>query len=128
MAFNFGALSATYPWPDGAVVTYADEKGKTVRDKFTPIFNRLNKDENKGLAQVMMAYQRAMEANEDLDDLPDDREIADRVLAGWKGVTNDGEEMPYTEENKALLLNSPAFVSAVVRAYFESIEPAKAKN
>ena len=126
MAFNFGVLSPTYTWP---VVVSIPDAGKRRTETFTATFNRLSKDENKQLAELMMAYQRAMEANESVSDLPDDREIADRVLAGWKGILDgDGEEMPCTEANREQLLNVAAFVSAVVRAYFESIEPAKAKN
>lgn len=126
MAFNFGVLSPTYTWP---VAVSIPDAGKRRTETFTATFNRLSKDENKQLAELMMAYQRAMEANESVSDLPDDREIADRVLAGWKGILDgDGEEMPCTESNREQLLNVAAFVSAVVRAYFESIEPAKAKN
>ena len=126
MAFNFGVLSPTYPWP---VAVSIPDAGKRRTETFTATFNRLSKDENKQLAELMMAYQRAMEANDSVSDLPDDREIADRVLAGWKGILDgDGEEMPCTEGNREQLLNVAAFVSAVVRAYFESIEPAKAKN
>jgi hypothetical protein len=126
MAFNFGVLSPTYTWP---VAVSIPDAGKRRTETFTATFNRLSKDENKQLAELMMAYQRAMEANESVSDLPDDREIADRVLAGWKGILDgDGEEMPCTEGSREQLLNVAAFVSAVVRAYFESIEPAKAKN
>jgi hypothetical protein len=126
MAFNFGVLSPTYTWP---VAVSIPDAGKRRTETFTATFNRLSKDENKQLAELMMAYQRAMEANESVSDLPDDREIADRVLAGWKGILDgDGEEMPCTEASREQLLNVAAFVSAVVRAYFESIEPAKAKN
>jgi hypothetical protein len=126
MAFNFGVLSPTYTWP---VAVSIPDAGKRRTETFTATFNRLSKDENKQLAELMMAYQRAMEANESVSDLPDDREIADRVLAGWKGILDgDGEEMPCTEGNREQLLNVAAFVSAVVRAYFESIEPAKSKN
>ncbi len=126
MAFNFGTLAPTYTWP---VVVSIPDSGKRRTETFTATFNRLSKDENKELAELMMAYQRAMEANDSVADLPDDREIASRVLAGWKGILDsDGEEMPCTEANREALLNVAAFVSAVVRAYFESIEPAKAKN
>ena len=126
MAFNFGILSPTYTWP---VVVSIPDAGKRRTETFTATFNRLSKDENKQLAELMMAYQRAMEANESVADLPDDREIADRVLAGWKGILDgDGEEMPCNDSNREALLNVAAFVSAVVRAYFESIEPAKSKN
>lgn len=126
MAFNFGILSPTYTWP---VVVSIPDAGKRRTETFTATFNRLSKDENKQLAELMMAYQRAMEANESVADLSDDREIADRVLAGWKGILDgDGEEMPCNDSNREALLNVAAFVSAVVRSYFESIEPAKSKN
>lgn len=126
MAFNFGTLAPTYTWP---VVVSIPDGGKRKTETFTATFNRLSKDQNKELAELMMAYQRAMEANDSVADLPDDREIASRVLAGWKGILDgDGEEMPCTESNREALLNVAAFVSAVVRSYFESIEPAKAKN
>jgi len=59
----------------------------------------------------------------------DDEAIVDAVLLGWDGVEDaDGTPLPFTEENKARVLDVVPVRGTVVRAFFESLAKAKAKN
>lgn len=58
-----------------------------------------------------------------------DREIIDRVLMGWRNVGDaEGNELPYTPENLESLLRLHPTKPSIVRAYFGSLEAARAKN
>lgn len=55
--------------------------------------------------------------------------VADEILVGWKGVSDDkGDEFPFSEGNKAMMLEVPMLSASVVKAWLESLAGAKKKN
>lgn len=58
-----------------------------------------------------------------------DRDIAAEILVGWKGITDDKrEEVPFSITQRDELLDLQGFATAVVKAWFESLQGAKRKN
>lgn len=58
-----------------------------------------------------------------------DRQVAEEVLVGWKGVqTADDKPLPYTEDSKARLLDIAGLASTLVLAYTEALRGAREKN
>lgn len=63
-----------------------------------------------------------------IDGILNPREIASELLIGWSGISKGGQEIPYSEEAKKNLLNTGLVASAILRAYFASLQGAKRKN
>jgi hypothetical protein len=58
-----------------------------------------------------------------------DADVAAEVLVGWSGVTDDnGKDVPFSQSALADLLEVPMLASAIVLAYFDSLQGAKRKN
>lgn len=58
-----------------------------------------------------------------------DRQILDRVLAGWKGIVDEaGEPIEFGSPGTAVVLDTYPVTPATVKAFFESLKDAKAKN
>lgn len=57
-----------------------------------------------------------------------DAAFAKEILVGWAGITDDGQEVPFSEGMRDRLFDVPGFIGAVIRAYFESLDGAKRKN
>ena len=73
--------------------------------------------------------QRIRIADDTLEQIPPDQEIASEILVGWAGVNDgDGEAIPFSEKAKAELLDVPTVTAAIVTAYFSSLQGAKRKN
>lgn len=114
MAFKL-ALTPTYSVE--VTVEYPIEDGKTQRAKFFARFKRLKQEEIEDL------LKRAREAR------ANDRQILEEVLVGWKGVQDEaGEEIPFTPENMATVMNVYPMQPATVRAFFDSVQGARQGN
>jgi len=58
-----------------------------------------------------------------------DRQVADEVLVGWKGVQGeDGKLLPFTDDSKARLLDIAGLASTLVLAFTEALRGAREKN
>jgi hypothetical protein len=50
-----------------------------------------------------------------------DKEVFEAILQGWGGIHDeDGQELPFNDENRGALAELPAFNQAVVRAYMQA--------
>jgi hypothetical protein len=54
--------------------------------------------------------------------------LAREVLVSWKGIQDDGQDMPYSEAARDRLLDVPLVAGAITSAWFASLTGAKAKN
>ncbi len=58
-----------------------------------------------------------------------DQELAERVLVGWRGVRENGEELAFSPEARNRLLDVNPVRECVLAAWFESISArGRAKN
>lgn len=107
--------SSSYAWP--VAVSHLTEDGKTKNADFTARFKRLPQ------SQVDDLRERAIAGT-----IPD-RELAETVLVGWEGVQDEtGNALPYSEENRAALLDVVPVRPSVIKAWFDSISGAPRKN
>ncbi len=102
------------------------------RETFEAVFKRLPQSR---VEEIMAAEQEVRLAAErgvgDLKTLlPVIRAHAAEVMAGWSGIkdVDGGEDLPFTEANLQELLEVPMMASAILQAYGESLQKAKAKN
>jgi hypothetical protein len=107
--------SPTYFWPVKVEVPVSG--GKYERHTFDAEFRRLSQSRMLEIGGLIEKSQIT------------DVELAREVLAGWKGVQDDGgSEVPYSEGARDSLLDIPLVAAAVVMAFFESASGAKRKN
>jgi hypothetical protein len=74
---------------------------------------RLNNSKHAaGFAQLLRPFRGAK--------IPEDKQrelmiesMADHILLGWEGVTNDGKPFPYTRENAVIALKIPDFADQI---------------
>lgn len=92
--------------------------GKRVSYSFDAVFRRLSRDEFVDLTSRAQAGETS------------DSALVRDVLLGWKGIQDaDGAELPFSEENRELVLNVWPVLPAVVAAFIEAHTPkGKAKN
>jgi hypothetical protein len=58
-----------------------------------------------------------------------DRQVADEVLIGWKGVQDDsGKPLNFTDATKARLLDVAGLAGVLVMAYTDALRGAREKN
>ena len=107
--------SETYIWP--VTVEIPIDGGRFDRQTFDAEFKRLPQTRNNAIIQAARE-----EATTDL-------EVANEVLAGWKGINDDaGDEVPFSETAKQQLLDVPGVCAAIVEGYINSLVGAKRKN
>lgn len=107
--------SDTYSWP--VTVEIPIDGGRFDRQTFDAEFKRLPQARNNAIIAAAKA-----ETTTDL-------EVAEEVLVGWKGISDDnGEDIPYSETAKAQLLDVPGVSAALVEGYINSLLGAKRKN
>ncbi len=62
-------------------------------------------------------------------DTGDDMTFLQRVVAGWSGVQDaDGEDLPYSESACAQMVGIPYVRAAMLRAFWDAVTGARAKN
>lgn len=107
--------SQTYVWP--VTVEIPINGGRFDRQTFDAEFKRLPQARNNAII--------AAARSESTTDL----EVAEEVLIGWSGITDDdGADVPYSESAKATLLDVPGVAAALVEGYLNSLLGAKRKN
>ena len=57
-----------------------------------------------------------------------DREVAAEVLIGWRGISDGGGDVPFSEKARDDLLNIPLVSASTIKAWMESLAGAKRKN
>lgn len=114
MAFKISsATEGTYTWP--VPVWIPVDGGKRRKEEFQATFKRFKQGEEP------LAPESVTEE--------DGVEVFKRFLAGWSGIKDDeGNELPFTDENLREFLTVPVFVTAITDAFRNSIGQAKEKN
>jgi len=118
--------SSSYRWP--VTIRMPADGGKREKQSFEAEFKRLPQSR---IAEIQVQAQKlvkAAEAGEQLEGISD-VSVADEVLVGWSGILDeDGDEVPYSQTNKAMLLEVPLMAASLVQAYFASLTDEKRKN
>lgn len=108
------AQSPEYVWP--VSVQLPTDGGRSEKANFDATFRRIS--------QTRMDEIRKGITAGDINDA----DLAREVLVGWKGVVDDGGEVPYSEGARDRLLDIPMVSSAIVMALLESLSGARRKN
>ena len=106
--------SNVYMWP--VTVHLPVDGGKHYPQTFDAAFKRLPQSR---LEALLKGAQEGTTT---------DRDIATEALVGWRGVTSDGVELPFSETVRDQLFEIPGVATAVTFALFESVTGAKRKN
>ena len=118
--------SSSYSWP--VTIRMPADGGKREKQSFEAEFKRLPQSRIAEIQAQAQKMVKAAEAGEQLEGISD-VSVADEVLVGWSGILDeDGEEVPYSETNKAMLLEVPMLAASLVQAYFASLTDEKRKN
>lgn len=130
MAFVL-SKSVTYSWP--VILEMPVDGGRFKKERFTIIFNRLPQsrvDEILMLGQKLRRVaQDGLPETEDL--LNETRATVREMVAGWEGVKqhdDDPEDLEFSHENLAALLDFQGVGAAIMEAFGESLQLSKAKN
>lgn len=103
--------SATFSWP--VEFNLPIEGGRFEKQTFDATFTRKSADQIKELQD-----------REGMNDLQFCRE----VVVGWSGITDDGEQVPFSAGALEQVLQVPGAASAMVRAFYEAVGGLKRKN
>jgi hypothetical protein len=106
--------SDTYSWP--VAVEFPVDGGRFEKQTFDAEFKRLPQDRIEVIRQDV------------LGDTATDRSVCVEVLVGWKGITDDSGDVPFSEKARDDLLNIPLVPRAVMTAWMDSLSGAKRKN
>jgi len=107
--------SDTYSWP----VTFdlPIDGGRHQRQSFDGEFRRLSQSRIREMGQQIEAGDTT------------DADLATEVLVGWSGITDDsGKDVPFSQAALQQLLDVPMLATAIITAYFSSLQGAKRKN
>lgn len=127
MPLILAAAEGSYTWP--VTVLIPTDGGKHDKLQFEAKFRRMPQDRTEQLMLLAMKNANLLQMGEEPNPEGTDRAVADEVLTGWAKVLDaDNEEVPYSETNKQQLLIFPGAASAIVMAWYESINGKRAKN
>lgn len=107
--------SATFWWP--VSVSLPTDDGKFEKQTFDVQFARLKvSDSDRLVADIVSGVRTELEGFRDL-------------VKGWRGVLDDGQEVPFSDGGLQQLLEIPTVGPAIIAAYKEAISgQARAKN
>jgi len=103
--------SDSYRWP--VSFKLPTDGGKHEKQSFEAEFKRLPQSR---IMEIQTQAQRLIKAAEDGEQMEgiSDLSVADEVLVGWSGIVDeDGEEVPFSKANKAVLLEVPMLAASV---------------
>lgn len=106
--------SATYTWP--VAVHVPVNGGQYDKQTFDGEFKRLPDSRLKEIGRKV-----------DAGEMPDS-DFVREVMVGWCGITADGVEVPFSNENLERLLEVPGVAGAVALAVIDSLSGLKRKN
>ena len=117
--------SVSYTWPIPIYV--AINGGKHHKQSFDAEFLRLPQDRIDEIQIEASKLKRLAEygSEETAEQLAKIKAIVDEILVGWSGITDKGEEVPYSESTKRKLLNKGGVASAILGAFADSINNGK---
>ena len=95
--------SASFFWP--VTVNIPGDGGKFEKHTFDAEFKRVSQSE-------ILAMHEDIKA-----DKTTDRSFCEQVLVGWKGITEDGQEVPFTPTTMAAVLDIPSVAASIVLAF-----------
>lgn len=103
--------SPTFTWPVEANIPV--DGGKFEKATFDGEFKR------KTTAEL-----QALQDREGMTD----NDFVREVMAGWKGVSDDGQDVPFSEAALGQMLEIPGVSAAIVTAYYGAVAGLKRKN
>lgn len=98
--------TTTFTWP--VTVSIPSDGGRHTKETFDAEFLRLPQSK---LREMQQSIERG--------DLNDEMFVR-QILVGWKGITSDGEEVPFSEHTLAQVLDITGVAGAIVMAYAEA--------
>lgn len=127
MALKLSSATGNYLWPVSVEVPVDGGMFDTLT--FDARFRRVAQDRREELELLAVKCAHQVQMGQDPDKDGSDRAVAKEVLVGWRGVlTDEGEEVPFSEDALESLLLFPGAASAIVLAWHDSISGKKAKN
>jgi hypothetical protein len=103
--------SAEFSWP---IKVQVPVDGRHAEQVFSARFKKVDRDR---LVELQSGDPDAEEA------------FLSEVVVGWEGVGDEqGNPLPFTPENRRLLLNVPYARTAVIEGYFEALGGRRRKN
>jgi hypothetical protein len=106
--------SATFYWP--VEVQVPVDGGKFEKQTFDAQFKRVSQTR-------LQEMREAIERNE----VTDAGFVAD-VMVGWRGVTDEGQELPFSPTTLEQLLNVPSMAASIVLAFIKAHSGVARKN
>jgi hypothetical protein len=93
-------------------------------------YKRVGNARKKELLALILDNAKKIEATGEIPaDAISDEDLADELLAGWRGMKNrDGSEVEFSPERKAQFLDREGVASAIVMGWYESMETRKVGN
>lgn len=115
----------TYEW----IVSLGEPDKRSAKpETFTAVFRRLSQPRIDQINEAIRQRMIAARAGEVVEGMIDDMQLADEVLAGWSGITSNGQPVEFSESLKAELLSRASFAAFVVAAWNESILAGRKKT
>lgn len=111
-------IAATPTYKSKVTVDFPGDNGKTVSKVFTAIFKRLSQSELDSLSERVNAGELK------------DNDVIREVMVGWGDDVGDesGAPLEFNEQNLVALLDLHPVRPTIVKAYYATINGAKAKN
>lgn len=106
--------SPTFWWP--VTVAFAADGGRHQKETFDAEFRRVPQSR---LREMREAIERGEMG---------DAEFVREVMAGWRGVSDGGDEVPFSETALGRMMEIPGAAAAVVVAYAEAQSGLVRKN
>lgn len=106
--------SPTFFWP--VAVNLPTDNGAFDKQTFDGEFKRLTD-----------TRLREIKAKVEAGEITDSAFVRE-VMVGWKGVTDEGEAVPFSESNLDRMLEIPGVAGAIITAVVEFVSGLKRKN
>ena len=104
----------SYVWP--VTVELPVDGGRFEKHSFDAEFKRLSQSRIEEIMEDVVKGDAK------------DREVAAEILIGWRGVSDDNGDIPFSEKARNDLLNIPLVSASTIKAWMESLAGAKRKN
>ena len=104
----------SYVWP--VTVELPVDGGRFEKHSFDAEFKRLSQSRIEEIMEDVVKGDAK------------DREVAAEILIGWRGVSDDSGDIPFSEKARDDLLNIPLVSASTIKAWMESLAGAKRKN
>ena len=127
MPLKLSSATGSYLWP--VTIKVPADGGLFEEFTFDARFRRIPQDRTEELMLLAVKNAQRLQMGQEPEANGTDRAVAEEILAGWAGVlTDEGEEVPFSASALQSLLMFPGAASAIVLAWYDSINGKKAKN